>query len=53
MNLVLLGKISSHMSLSRDTMCSKRSKQKERKHQRTAYFPDGQICRETFKFLNV
>ncbi|KAI4794620.1 hypothetical protein KUCAC02_031949 [Chaenocephalus aceratus] len=52
-HLVLLGKISSNIHLSKETACAKRGHQKERKQQRTSYFLDGhKICRETFKFLH-
>ncbi|KAL3045312.1 hypothetical protein OYC64_013556 [Pagothenia borchgrevinki] len=52
-HLVLLGKISSNINLSKETACAKRGHQKERKQQRTSYILDGhKICRETFKFLH-
>lgn len=52
-DMFIMGKISCHIHLSKDTECSKRKTQKERKRYRTTFMIENKvICRDTFRFMH-
>jgi hypothetical protein len=52
-DMFIMGKVSCHINLSKDTACTKRKTQKERKQYRTTFMIENKvICRDTFRFMH-